>query len=168
MSGDLPSFVAGSYATSTYDPSSWGTAPAIGAPLGGHQIGVPFNENGVYDNTQAVKLALSRLNEPKRKERKQSEIIEMVNPQRRLVQVFIVDPDENVPLDQAVLFSGEQKFTDLTDQELFFELDVKGLLDAHNKKRVEWTDKSIKSKEKKLEPARIRDLKMLVVTVASF
>lgn len=87
---------------------------------------------------------------------------------RRIVQVFVADPDENVPLDHCVLYTGPQIATDLTDQELFFEIDIKNLLDAHNKKRVEWNDKSIKSKEKKLEPAKIRDLVMTVVTVASF
>src|SRR5690349_21017651 len=39
--------------------------------------------------------------------------------QRRIIQVFIADPDQNVPLDSALLYRGDQKLTDLTDQELF-------------------------------------------------
>jgi hypothetical protein len=87
---------------------------------------------------------------------------------RRVVQVFIVDTFESVPLDQCVIYQGEQKLTDLTDQELFFEVDIKSLLDAHNAKRVKLVDKRVKERTEYLEPARIRDLKMTVVTVATF
>jgi len=87
---------------------------------------------------------------------------------RRLVQVFIADPNENVPLDIALLYSGEQKLTDATDQELFFEIDIKTILEAHNAKRVKIVDKKVKERTEYLEPAKIRDLKMVVVNVASF
>lgn len=87
---------------------------------------------------------------------------------RRIVQVFIADTDENVPLDKSMLFSGEQKLTDLTDQELFFEVDIKTLLDKHNAERVKLVDKSVKERTEHLEPARIRDLKMTVVVIAAF
>lgn len=87
---------------------------------------------------------------------------------RRLVQVFIADPNENVPLDQSMLYSGEQKLTDATDQELFFEIDIKNILDKHNEKRTKLVDKKIKERTEHLEPAKIRDLKMVVVTVAGF
>jgi hypothetical protein len=87
---------------------------------------------------------------------------------RRLVQVFIADPDENVPLADCLLYSGEQKLTDLTDQELFFEVDIKSILEAHNDKRVTLVNKVVKERTEYLEPARIRDLKMTVVTIAQF
>lgn len=87
---------------------------------------------------------------------------------RRLIQVLIADPNENVPLDMCLLHKGEQKLTDLTDQELFFEIDIKTILDAHNEKRVLLVDKKVKERTEHLEPARIRDLKMTVVTVAQF
>src|SRR5579864_799685 len=63
---------------------------------------------------------------------------------RRLVQVFIADPNEHVPLGDSLLYSGSQKLTDATDQELFFELEIKSLLDQHNIKRVNMVNKSIK------------------------
>jgi hypothetical protein len=94
------------------------------------------------------------------------------NSQRRIVQVFIADPDENIPLESAVLFKGEQKFTDLTDQELFFELPIKDILDKHNfscranllnKEATKRTGKDIK-----LEPIKVRDLRMVVVNIATF
>lgn len=87
---------------------------------------------------------------------------------RRLVQVFIADPNENVPLESSLLYSGEQKLTDATDQELFFEIDIKGILDKHNEKRVKMVDKKVKERVEHLEPAKIRDLKMVVVNVAGF
>ena len=87
---------------------------------------------------------------------------------RRLVQVFIADPNENVPLDQALLYSGEQKFTDATDQELFFEIDINNILKKYNEKRMKFVDKKVKERVEHLEPAKIRDLKMVVVAIASF
>lgn len=92
----------------------------------------------------------------------------VANSGRRLIQVFIADPDENVPLDDCLLFKGEPKLTDLTDQELFFEVDIKSILDKHNEKRVKLVNKKVKERVENLEPAKIRDLKMVVVNVAQF
>ncbi len=87
---------------------------------------------------------------------------------RRLVQVFIADPDENVPLEKALLYSGLQKFTDATDQELFFEIDIKSILDNYNDERVKLVNKKVKERTEMLEPVKIRDLKMTVVNIATF
>lgn len=91
---------------------------------------------------------------------------------RRLVQVFISDPDEKVPLADCLLYSGQQKMTDLTDQELFFEIDMKSILDAHNAKRAKILDKTVKERgagyPEYLEPTRVSKLKMVVVNVATF
>lgn len=92
-------------------------------------------------------------------------------PTRRIVQVFIADANENVPLESSVLFTGEQKLTDLTDTELFFEVPIAELLKAHNTKRITFTDREASKKAGKdilLDPVKIRDLKMVVVTVAQF
>lgn len=87
---------------------------------------------------------------------------------RRLVKVIIVDTDENVPLDKCVLYSGTEKLTDATDQELFFEIDIKNILDKHNEYRITLKDKSVKERVENLEPVKIRDLRMAVVNVATF
>ena len=90
---------------------------------------------------------------------------------RRIVQVFIADPNDNVPLDKSVLYTGEQKLTDLNDTELFFEVPLSDTLKKHNEFRVTVPDKEASKragKEVRLDPARIRDLRMVVVTVASF
>lgn len=93
------------------------------------------------------------------------------NTNRRIVQVFIADPNENVPLDRSILYTGEQKLTDLNDTELFFEVPIKEILDRHNQYRVTVTDKEASKRAGKdilLDPVKIRDLKMVVVTVAQF
>lgn len=89
----------------------------------------------------------------------------------RIVKVIIADPNEALPLAQRLLYNGTEQATDLNDQELFFELDIKSLLDKHNAVRAATLDK--KATEKRgsdvfLDPVRIRDLKMVVTTVASF
>jgi hypothetical protein len=86
---------------------------------------------------------------------------------RRIVQVFVADPNDNIAIDDCLLFKGEEKLTDATDQELFFELDIKNMLEIHNAKRVKIIDKKVKDRTEYLEPAKVRDLKMVVVTVAS-
>lgn len=91
--------------------------------------------------------------------------------QRRIVQVFIADADQNVPLTNALLHKTEPAFTDSSDQELYFEIPVVELLKAHNEKRKTWLDKDASRKSGKdvfLEPIRVRDLKMVVVTIAQF
>ena len=91
--------------------------------------------------------------------------------QRRIVQVFIVDPNENVPLEQSIIYKGEQKLTDSTDQELFYEINLSPLLTEFNEKRVKLTDKEASKRAGKdifLEPARIRDLRMVVTDIAKF
>lgn len=98
----------------------------------------------------------------------QQEFHNMAIIPHRLVQVFIADTNEHVPLDDCLLYRGEQQMTDLTDQELFYELPIKDLLDAHNAKRITMVDKSVKERVQHLKPARIRDLKMVVVNIAQF
>lgn len=90
---------------------------------------------------------------------------------KRVVKVYVADPDEKVPADKSLLYEGKEHVTDLTDQELFFEVDIKPLLEKHNADRVKTVDKPASQKfgkEVYLEPAKIRDLRMTVVVVAQF
>lgn len=86
---------------------------------------------------------------------------------KRLVRVVIADPHKDVPADQSLLYNGEEMFTDLTDQELYFEIPVKKLLDEHNEKRTKIKKENSKDGET-LKPARIGNLIMTVVTIAEF
>lgn len=89
----------------------------------------------------------------------------------RIVKVFIVDPSIAIPADKRVLYQGSEKFTELTDQELFFEVPVNDLLAKHNEYRKTVVDKKAAEKFGRdifLEPIRISALTMAVVDVATF
>jgi hypothetical protein len=89
----------------------------------------------------------------------------------RIVKVFIADPNDNLPLDKRVLYKGEEMLTDLTDQELFYEVPIADLLAKHNEYRKTVVDKKQAEKFGRdifMEAARIRDLRMVVVDVAKF
>jgi hypothetical protein len=164
--GDMPQFAASNYTNSAYGLSDLmiGSAAMQGF--------VPNTEtsaqskdyfiDAVREHTAARRVSAlatpTTTQEPK----------PMAKVSRRLVKVIVMDPNENIPLDKCILHSGEEKLTDLDDQELFFELDIKALLAAHNEERVKIADKKVKERVEHLEPARIRDLKMVVVTVAQF
>lgn len=89
----------------------------------------------------------------------------------RIVRVIIADPNTNVPLSNRILYDSGEITTDLDDRELFFEVNIKDKLDKHNELRATLLDKGYskaKDKDMFLEPLRIRDLRMTVITVASF
>lgn len=89
----------------------------------------------------------------------------------RLVRVFVVDPDENLPMADRILVETPEEMTELTDQELFMELGIAPYLKTHNEMRKTMIDKKaskLKEKDVMLEPIRIRDLKMAVVVIAEF
>jgi hypothetical protein len=90
---------------------------------------------------------------------------------KRLVRVIIADPDKALQLEDSLIYSGEELFTDSDDQELFFEIDIKPLLEAHNAKRQQTIDKKATNKMGRdvfLEPIKIRNLAMTVVEIARF
>jgi len=96
---------------------------------------------------------------------------ELSDTDRRIVQVFIADPDENVPIDRCLLYSGDQHLTDSTDEELFYDVEIKQMLADYNVFRVTVVDKGQSAqygREVFLDPAKIRDLKMTVAVAASF
>jgi hypothetical protein len=150
--GDIPSISNVYTANTTYTPEMFAAVGGVGQGLG-PAFGQP------------VRLAAVPTPEPASKLKKEKE--DMAS-KRRLVQVIVIDPDENMPLEHCLLYRGDQKLTDATDQELFFELDIKELLAQHNEKRVTYHDKKIKERVQKLEPARVRDLRMVIVTAAEF
>jgi hypothetical protein len=172
MTGDMPTIIDSGHAHSTYSlanlavpTSTWVSGTGLGAAVG---LGVWDNQNVALQqrrliagnpahNAQAGALFPATPSKPKEKP-----------VSRRLVQVFIADPDENLPLEQSLLYSGDQKLTDATDQELFFEIDMKSILEKHNAARVTFIDKKVKERTEHLEPVKIRDLRMVVVNVATF
>lgn len=155
---DTPTIASSAYASSvhdfTTDNTNW---------VGGNVIRslIPTIGGQAFQNEQNWEA-------PYQQAQEKQNMASQVLATRRLIKIVIIDPNENIPLDQCVLYSGDEKLTDATDQELFFEIDIKQLLDAHNDKRVKVLDKKVKERSEFLEPAKIRDLKMVVVNIASF
>ena len=93
--------------------------------------------------------------------------------QRRLVRRLIVDPDSRLKAKEALVYLDDTPvLSDLSDDELFMEIDVKGMLAKHNEKRGDIEDKSVSRQFEKvvyleddLEP---NDLRFHVITEASF
>jgi len=171
---EMPTIAAAAHSHSTYAglPTMGGNGGWAGANQGGGMgIGIVAHEDTSALSTSSYyyKPSVSGGKPTIFVDKIPNSILGEVNmPTRRLVQVFIADPDERVPLEQSMIYSGSQKLTDLTDQELFFEVDIKRLLDEHNTKRTKIVDKSVKDRSEYLEPAKIRDLKMVVTTIAQF
>lgn len=99
------------------------------------------------------------------------EIVEDMLNQPRIVRIYIVDLDENLTLPDRLIFTSPETFTDATDTELFYDIDIKDLLAKHNEKRVKTLDKEAtrdKGKDVFLEPVRVRDLYMTVSNIVVF
>jgi hypothetical protein len=165
---ETPTITSSTLSAATY------AGAVINTPKPGQVIAVENGGNGYYDafnqyNAQqniTENMRLAQFGMPSNQPNHLRSLLMSRNI--RLVQVFIVDTDENIPLDKAFLYQGTPKLTDQTDQELFFELDMRQLLADHNVVRIAVVDKKKTDRTVFLEPARIRDLKMSVVTMAQF
>lgn len=158
---DTPEISASTYSATSYSPTS---AMGLGQLAVGSGYGGAWT-TGYFDNPdpspdEAFHAAIAKAIPTAKQENSQVAT--------RLVKVVIVDSDDNLPLANRLIYSGEEKMTDLTDQELFFEIDIKSLLDKHNEMRVQTPNKSVKERPENLEPVRIKDLKMVVVNIAHF
>lgn len=172
---ETPSISASNYANSTYAGSQMmGNAAFISNSTSTSSLLAQQNLTPRWDTVAEAREAAAQEH---RQEKVRRAIVrhstlqqekEEPMPSRRIVQVYIADPDDAVPLADSILYTSDQKMTDLNDQELFFEIDIKGVLEAHNAKRTKIVDKEVKDRTEYLEPAKVRDLKMVVVTVASF
>lgn len=160
---NMPLMASSSYTSQTYAGNQLaGIGALIGTASGGGKFAGTNDliEHLAQDNARRIQAAMNQQKEEAGAMANQSK--------RRLVQVLIADPNENIPIEQCLLYRGDQKLTDANDQELFFELDIKDILAKHNEARVKIVDKKVKERTEYLEPAKIRDLKMVVVTVAEF
>jgi hypothetical protein len=85
---------------------------------------------------------------------------------RHWVRVLVWDPDVRVSDDDALLYKSEEFLTTKTEEELRSEVDYKGLLEAHNNKRVKVIDEEKSETVEKdifLKPIRMRDLETRVL-----
>lgn len=156
---ELPSMSSAAYSSTHVDPfgpsvlgGDWGNQVARAAEV------VKTRRIGVEDH----------LIDAMHKQVKQQKEVKVMEVARRVVQIYIADPNRNVPLEDCLLYKGEPFLTDLNDTELFYELDIKAILTTYNEKRVKMVDKTVKDRTEYLEPAKVRDLRMVVVKVAEF
>jgi predicted MPP superfamily phosphohydrolase len=165
--GDMPTF-ANSAATSSTFTVADGTLVS-GTTTGLHYgdvtdaykrqfMAAKFVGNQSYIGNGGA--TMSRVNE--------KAIASEVKNKLRVVRVFLVDPDERLPVESRILHKTEELITDATDQELFFGIPVASLLEGHNKLRAstEWEQRG--KTKKGLKEIRIRDLVMSVTTLAEF
>lgn len=179
--GDLPKFTTSSYGTSTSSYTGAGIVPTVGSDF---QIGKAVNMGNWYQQDVTHDILLYTDAEAQRRDVAAKQKVVDVNralaemskakakkepqmPGRRVVRVFIIDPDPKVALEKSVLYKGEEILTDGSDQDLYFDIDVKALLDEHNKYRTSTEDETDKDK-KKLKPIKVSNLIMQVVNIASF
>jgi len=162
MNNEMPTVIDASHTHTMYTAGNFGAGlvheGAAGTALRGNLAAI---SNARFANTveaNHAKIFPEQYQQPK-------EIPMAVTP-RRFVKVLIADSNDNIPLADCLLYQGEEHLTDATDQELFYELDIKTLLEKHNEKRTKIIDKKVKDRTEFLEPAKVRDLKMVVVTVA--
>lgn len=99
----------------------------------------------------------------------QKRIAAMANSER-VVQIYVADLDQNLPLDKRLIWQSEPIFTDLTDNDLWFDMAVviTEKLGEHNKYRLTVRNKSIKDREQMLEEIRPRDLSVNFTNLAQF
>ena len=169
MIGDTPTIMGYNYgtATSTVGLNHLYAGNAIAGGAGNFLGAGVVGWNAENSSSDTVRRVMFKDASPTVLiETKKQEVTTMAK--RRLVQVFIADPNENVPLEKAMIYRGEPKFTDATDQELFFEIEINALLKTYNEERVKVVDRKVKDRTEFLEPVKIRELKMVVVTIAEF
>jgi hypothetical protein len=88
---------------------------------------------------------------------------------KRLVEIYVVDPDEKMPVEKSIVYEGPRKLTDSEDRDLFFELNMTELVLKHNKVREEtMVDDKFTGRKVPLKPIKVSDLRMTVVNIASF
>lgn len=158
--GDLPAMTKTSYASST---------AAQGLIMGNAALSTSMSDtdSGWMSMKPEINRAFTAAQQQSSRRIQQPKEQSM----NRIVKVFIADIDNNIPVNDRVIYRGDEKFTDLTDQELYFELPMAELLAQHNEYRSTLMDKKASEKfgrDVKLEPIKVRDLKMCVVDIASF
>jgi hypothetical protein len=60
--------------------------------------------------------------------------------QRRIVDILVVDKDSNVALKDVIIYQKRNLLTDLTDEAIWFDIELDKLIKAHNVKRIKMKD----------------------------
>jgi hypothetical protein len=164
--GDIPHIASSNYTNTAYALNAGGLGYVDNSSTtAGQWLSVPVGTSAWTDDSQEIKRYVAAQTSIQAK----PVVADMADKTTsRFVRVIIVDPNENLSLEDRLVYKGEEKFTDLNDQELFFELEIKAMLAAHNEKRVKTVNKTVKERTEYLDAAKIRDLRMVVVNIATF
>lgn len=90
---------------------------------------------------------------------------------RKLVQVYVVDPDVRVPDEKAVLYESKEFVTIETEDEIRDGLDLKGMLKKHNEVRVKILDEVRTDESDRdifLRKIRIKDISIQILDILTF
>ncbi len=135
--GDNIRVVSGSILTSSGDQGTVWSTPTLGATVTGPTSNAMFIGPGMKITTLYASDK---------------------DTEKRYVSIWIIDQDENVPLDKSVLYEKAMVFTDKTPDELRAGIPLLSLLEKHNKVR-----EGLKNKEDKpLKKIRLRDLQVII------
>ena len=158
---DLPQFSANSLTTNSTSGINLGNATGVATDYTVTQWDKAFHQQQPFGIAAANLSGTSIMAAPV-----------AVTSKLRIVRVFLVDPDQRVPVGSRILHRSDELTTDATDQELFFDIPVNDLLKKHNELRagVKWDEKTAEGTRERtgLKEARIRDLVMSVTTIAQF
>ena len=86
---------------------------------------------------------------------------------RRIVQIFVIDPNKNVPDDRCLIHWAGPFATSKSDAALIVDLGLPALLAAHNVYRTTIRDKKVRAYEEFLAPATVDDVKVSICTLGS-
>jgi len=128
---------------------------------------IPDNWLDQSQQVQDLKERIKELEHELKKLRKKK----MKQVTKRLVQVFVVDPDKRVDDEHSVVHKSEVMVSSKTNEELFYDVDWKAVLAAHNTYRasVVHDDRSeVRGKDIHLKPVKVSDLERQVVVLANF
>lgn len=84
---------------------------------------------------------------------------------RRIVEIWVYDPDHSVPAEQAILHHADRQLTELTDMELHLTLGLPALAKGWNKTRVTIRDLRYPESIVKLEPITPGELCVVIATI---
>jgi hypothetical protein len=80
------------------------------------------------------------------------------DPGKRYISIWIIDQDENIPLNKSVLYEEKMIFTDKTPDEIRAGIPLLQLLEKHNVYRETLKDKEGKA----LKKIRLRDVQIVI------
>jgi hypothetical protein len=84
----------------------------------------------------------------------------------RIMEFYLIDLNESIPIEKSIIYHGERRVTDKTDEEIWIEIGVDEILKKYNEYRVTVVNKHLSENSGRdvyLEPIEFRDVIRRVV-----